>query len=148
MPRPLRDITDRLVLGIDFGPDCWLWTGERNWAGYGRVKVKSVEGVWKWIQAHRLAYELAVGPIPAGLQIDHLCGNRGCVNPDHLQPVTGYVNTHRSNGPAALNARKTHCPQGHEYDEANTDRSCGRRHCRICTNAYKARVRQRNREAS
>lgn len=82
---------------------------------------------------HRIAYELLVGPIPDGLQLDHLCRVRNCVNPDHLEPVTGQENMRRG-----YFGTKTHCPNGHAYDEANTyifSNTRGRhRQCRTCTN--------------
>jgi hypothetical protein len=73
-----------------------------------------------------------VGPIPRGLVIDHLCRNTICVNPDHMQVVTVRENTLRGNTFQARNLRKTHCPQGHPYDQANTYLHRGKRHCRIC----------------
>jgi hypothetical protein len=74
------------------GPNgCWLWTGVHIGAGYGQASLNGVRQV-----AHRVAYELTVGPVPEGLQLDHLCRNRGCVNPDHLEPVTASENKRRA----------------------------------------------------
>lgn len=102
---------------------CWLWKKPTP-NGYGRVGL-----VW----AHRLAYELLVGPIPTGLELDHLCRAPACVNPAHLEPVTHFENLRRGNGPAAINARKTHCIRGHGFTAENTYRPpSGDRRCRTC----------------
>jgi hypothetical protein len=108
---------------------CWLWLGAKA-NGYGRIGTG--EGN-RAAQAHRVAYELLVGPIPDGLTIDHMCVNPSCVNPEHMEPVTRGVNTLRGRSWGGENARKTHCPQGHPYDEANTwyDPSGGRA-CLTC----------------
>lgn len=90
---------------------CWEWQGQVVPAGYGRVQVGGRKSQW----AHRVAYELVVGPIPKGLQIDHLCRNRRCVNPSHMEPVTPRENTMRGVSFAAINAKKTHCRRGHEF---------------------------------
>lgn len=95
--------------------ECWLWNGPRNSEGYGTFYVDGrVPG------AHRYAYEQTIGPIPPGLQLDHLCRNTSCVNPSHLEPVTGRENILRGQGVAARNARKTHCKRGHEFTPENT----------------------------
>jgi hypothetical protein len=88
-----------LLARTDMGPDCWLWTGAVDAKGYGRVLTPDGHR-----PAHRLAYELAVGPIPDGLVIDHLCRTPGCINPDHLEPVTRRENTLRGETIAARNA--------------------------------------------
>lgn len=108
---------------------CWLWLGYIDPGGYGRFCRTG---------AHRWAYERLVGPIPEGLQIDHLCRVRHCVNPAHLEPVTPAVNTRRSPiHRAALNRQKTHCHRGHELAGSNLHLQLrpGRtpkRHCRTC----------------
>ena len=107
---------------------CWLWTGANHGGGYGTVNIG---GQFKY--AHRLSYEWVVGPIPQGLELDHLCRTPACVNPAHLEPVTHRVNTLRGETFGAENVAKTHCAQGHPYDEANTFRPArGDRQCREC----------------
>jgi hypothetical protein len=126
------------------GPDsCWHWGGTLSPdTGYGQVRV-----AYRSRRAHRYAYELSLGPIPAGLVIDHTCHNsaectdvpclhRRCVNPSHLEAVTQSVNTSRGRT-GHHHSMKTHCPQGHEYNEKNTaPQYNGRgRRCRACANA-------------
>jgi hypothetical protein len=115
---------------------CWAWTGATHSNGYGQLR--GPDG--RVIKAHRAAYELLVGPIPAGMQLDHVCHStdpacsggsacrhRRCVNPAHLEPVT-----HQENGRRSVIARRTHCPQGHPYSDENTYRWKGARNCRAC----------------
>jgi len=117
--------------------ECWLWLGPLNEDGYGeRFYVNG-----KRFQVHVYSYTISVGPVPPGLQLDHLCRVRHCVNPKHLEPVTCKVNILRGVSNAALNAKKTHCPKGHPYNSVNTYLRRGLRACREC-------ARQRNREFS
>lgn len=126
-------------------PDgCWIWTAGMRRGGYGRIRVGG-KGSPTTV-AHRFAYERLFGPVPDRLQLDHLCRNRACANPSHVEPVSSRENTLRGETPAALNAAKTQCPVGHEYDEKNTlmihRRGRIERFCRAC-----GRERMRKRRA-
>lgn len=114
---------------------CWEWTGATNKKGYGELKFQFSEGI-VYLKAHRVFYELFVGEIPEGLEIDHLCRNRKCVNPKHLEPVTTQENIMRGNGLAVLNSRKTCCVNGHPFTPENIIRTKWRngngRACREC----------------
>lgn len=101
---------------------CWRFTGYHNADGYGRYQNGRV---------HRLAYRLWVGPIPKGLEIDHLCGVRDCCNPDHLEAVTHAENVRRGRA-GRPQAARIHCPQGHEYTDDNTYTHNGKRQCKTC----------------
>lgn len=121
---------------------CWLWTAYRSVKGYGRISI----GSRKLKLVHRLAYEWAIGPIPKGLQIDHLCRTRNCVRSSHLEVVTSKENQHRGLGNGERD--KTHCPAGHLYLGTNLYEPPGRPHrmCRICAakaqRVYYARRKQ------
>lgn len=123
--------------------ECWPWLGHIHHEGYGDLKYQA-----RRIRAHRVAYEVTVGPIPDGLTLDHLCHTRDqtctggatclhrrCVNPAHLEPVPQLENMYRGRSPHAFNALKTHCKNGHEFTPENTYwRARGRgRDCRKCT---------------
>lgn len=127
--------------GENLGP-CWLWTAGRS-DGYGVLRVGG-----RSVKAHRFAYKLLVGPIPSGLQPDHLCRVRLCVRPDHLEPVTSRENTLRGESFAARRAARTHCVQGHAYSPENTYvRRKGGRHCRACGRVWVAAYSARKRAA-
>lgn len=125
------------------GDGCWLWQGVTS-SGYGRVLPPKGK---RRALAHRLFYEILVGPIPDGLTLDHLCRNRVCVNPDHLEPTTLTENIRRGESPTAKNRRKTHCKWGHEFTEENTLAHAGRpggRRCRTCErDASRERMRRK-----
>lgn len=125
---PLRDrVLSRLILDPS---GCLLWTGATTKGGYGVVGAeRPTRGI---LYVHRLMYEWFVGPIPDGKQIDHLCRVRHCAAPAHLEAVTLRVNVLRGEGPSAQASRRTHCPQGHPYDAANTYRFRTYRQCRAC----------------
>jgi len=118
---------ERFWACVDASGPCWLWTGSVDHKGYGRNRGT---------RAHRVAWELLVGPIPKGLTLDHLCRVRNCVNPDHLEVVTNRENIMRSPITLArIAAETTHCPQGHPYDAENTKVIPSRpnaRYCRMC----------------
>lgn len=110
---------------------CWEWNGRRNHKGYGLVDFYGEE----WL-SHRLFYFLEHRALPSDLVIDHLCKIRACCNPAHLQAVTSKENTRRGESVPGINARKSACVRGHEFDESNTIiRKDGRRRCKICTQA-------------
>jgi hypothetical protein len=121
------DIEAKFWATVNKTSTCWQWLGSQH-KGYGRFRVNGCE--WP---AHRWAYELTHRPIPDGLQIDHLCRNRACVNPAHMELVTARENVLRGTGLTAINARKTHCAHGHPFDEVNTKhRPNGGRRCKAC----------------
>ena len=139
---------DRVYAKISPEPNsgCWLWTGAISDTGYANASLV-INGKRVTKNIHRLLYQLERGPIASGLQIDHLCRNRGCVNPDHLDLVTPRENTMRGAGPklaAEYQRAKTHCPQGHEYSEGNLYIYKGRKgnDCRGCCECRRMSVRK------
>jgi hypothetical protein len=119
---------------------CWIWWGAKNARGYGNVS-RTVDGRAYTYLAHRVAYELTYGSVPSGLDLDHLCKTTGCVNPDHLEPVTFLANMRRRYAEKP-DERFTHCLKGHELTEGNTVwiLASGQRRCRICVSERKKEV--------
>jgi len=116
---------------------CWQWLGSCTSEGYGSFWLDGRNR-----HAHRLSYELLVGAIPEHRQLDHLCRNRSCVNPAHLEVVTRRTNIVRGESPAATRARQTHCIHGHRFDLFNTEfHQNGTRHCKACRNQRKRDAR-------
>ena len=127
------------VTELDSG--CWEWMAYTNACGYG---VFGVPPRGRTMLAHRWVYEFMIGEIPEGLVLDHLCRNRACVNPYHLEPVTHAVNMSRGS-----NATRTHCKHGHEYTSENTYiQSKGSRACVTCARQRAAEQHKRERAAS
>lgn len=117
---------------------CWRWTGRLCRDGYGRIGAAS---------AHRVYYELIKGSVAPGLTLDHLCRNRWCVNPDHLEPVSNRDNILRGESFSAVNARKTHCQKGHPFTPETTYlKKNGHRTCKTCHKETASR-RRRTRES-
>ncbi len=134
--RHLRDVC-RFFKYVTIKDGCWGWKAYIATDGYARFTVRH-----KNRTAYRYAYKLLRGPIPVGLTLDHLCRNRACVNPWHLEAVTQKVNTLRSPiAISAINSRKCVCPRGHLYDKANvaTWGDGRRRFCRACQRAHHRR---------
>lgn len=144
--RPHQTTRERLLSQTRILPSgCWEWTGFVNKQGYGRTYFEGDRSV----PAQQAVYRLLLGPIPEGKVLDHYCHtldrtcpggdschHRRCVNPAHMDPVTFEENSSRGAW-----GRKTHCPHGHPYDEANTLVSGGRRYCRICARARSAKYK-------
>lgn len=144
-PRTLQEVAARIAQRAEPNGACIRWTGPVMRDGYAKVGYEGGNAL-----AHRIVYMAKVGPIAPGLTVDHLCHNwdrdcrdgvacphRSCVNPDHLEAVSGSDNTRRAK------ARISRCPQGHPYDEANTYRRGTRRFCRACGRAATARLNAR-----
>lgn len=116
--------------------ECWEWQGRKDKDGYGMKGTRP---------AHCVVHELLVGEIPDSLQLDHLCRNRPCVNPENVEPVTRKVNILRGESFSAVNARKEFCKNGHPLNEANTyERPGGWRGCRRCNQTANKAYRERN----
>ena len=128
-------LLERLLQKTDRSGECWLWTASLTTRGYGKVRVNG-----RYCTAHRVAYELLLGPVPEGLELDHLCRVRRCINPAHLEAVTHQENVLRGASNVAVLSQQTECLRGHPFDEANTFvNSFGSRVCRTCK-------RERNRK--
>jgi hypothetical protein len=131
------DIADRFWAKVKKGPSCWEWMAGKTSEGYGAFAVTPRTQV----KAHRFAYEQIIGPIPDGLHLDHLCRNRGCVNPSHVEPVTPGENVLRGVSIPALNARRTACALGHQFSVVMRGKRAGKRYCVECQNQAR-RVRR------
>ncbi|WP_205484689.1 HNH endonuclease signature motif containing protein [Arthrobacter sp. Alg241-R88] len=146
MPRkPAEPVADRIKRRVTIDPEtgCWLWQGAIATAtGYGRMAINNGRFGGERVMTHRMSYETFVGPIPAGMVIDHLCRVRSCCNPDHLEPVTQAENLRRGEGvPSNAFREATHCIHGHEFTPENTYRTDKGRYCRACR-------RRRNQESA
>ena len=146
MPAHKVPADERFWAKVNKTDDCWLWTGAKMRRGQGAFHVEGK----RQAHAHRYLWESINGPVPDGLQLDHLCRNPSCVRPDHLEPVTPGENVRRGRLVALRdatfvnnNASKTACPRGHLYD-LFTPRGRG---CSTCRNAYNARYREKVRAA-
>lgn len=136
--KPGTPLEQRIMDRVKVDPvsGCWQWLGLINAGGYGSLAVKG-----KNRRAHRISYICFAGEIPEGLVLDHLCRNRACVNPAHLETVTHQENVRRGLSVSNIHAEKTHCVNGHPFDEANTyiNKRKNERVCRACKGAYRQR---------
>jgi hypothetical protein len=126
-----QTVLNRLIVNLEQRGECWAWTRSKNKDGYGQISVMHA-----MVRTHQVAYELFIGPVPEGLQLDHRCRVRCCANPWHLEPVTSAENTRRGNASLSLPDRSqwTRCKNGHAFDERNTyvHPVTGYRNCRRC----------------
>ena len=139
---PASSLEEKIWTRIVTVDDCWEWTGDTDVRGYGRVMAGG-----KRILAHRAAYELFVGPVPKGTELDHLCRNRRCVKPDHLEAVPHRLNVLRGVGPVAEHAKQTHCLRGHPLSGDNLrfiPRRGGERVCKACGDIRRSRRRNQS----
>lgn len=142
MKKKLMSDRERLLLKISINDSgCWLWNGWKDKDGYGYIRTGSrTDGSRDRWRVHRFMYEADVGPIPAGKVIDHLCRNRHCVNPAHMEPVTTEINTKRG-----MRANATHCKSGHPLSGTNLhiDQSSGKRACKTCRRRWSREFQRR-----
>ena len=150
MVRPAKkSVSERLLekyVVLDNG--CWQWQGAVS-SHYGTIKAsQTLDGGRRTLLVHRLSYEIHKGPIPEGLQIDHLCHNKLCINVEHLEAVTSQVNCMRKLNKDNQYVNRAHCSQGHEYSWDNTSYTkSGSRVCLSCQRARQTGYRNNNRKA-
>lgn len=142
------DLWERIRARCAMDGSCLIWQGAQSRAGYGQIQIRALAK--QALYVHRVVYEYFNGPIPAGLEIDHVkargCHSRACCNPAHLEAVPPSVNNARSDSIAVRNAAKTHCPSGHALTGNNlTNRSRPGRECRICAVAHQKAWRAKRR---
>lgn len=126
---------ERILSKVDYTPNCWVWSWSLDRHGYGQVRLNGTTR-----RSHRVIYELLVADVPKDLDIDHLCRNRACVNPNHLEPVTRSTNLLRGR---LWQSKKTSCPRGHDYDIETKDyRGRTVRRCSVCLKRF-SRLRQK-----
>ncbi len=141
--RTVKPLSERFWPKVKMGPECWEWLGSLHSNGYGQFSVGRRANHMNLL-AHRVSYELSGHVIPNGLQLDHLCRNRSCVRPSHLEPVTAKENVLRGIGITARNAVKTHCGHGHEFSGNNLRiNPDGSRCCRTCARAADLRSKDK-----
>lgn len=133
----MGDYIERFWSKVDKSGECWVWTAARTTRGYGQFHSRLGFKQYKSTLAHRVAWEMANGPVPTGMQLDHLCRNRPCVRASHLEAVTLQENLSRGMGAVVTRARfqsQTHCKRGHELSAANVYiiPTTGSRQCRAC----------------
>lgn len=151
MVRPITFLTDGITVPEDRfwsmvkkGSTCWEWTGRVESNGYARIKASP--RTWNVdrptnVLVHRVSWYLHFGKIPEEMTVDHLCKNRACVNPHHLDLVPLEENARRK---TVWQSLKTECPRGHEYDETNTRVYQGKRYCKACDREKKREMRNEN----
>lgn len=149
-PYQPRDVSFRFAekVFVNEFTGCWIWRGCTGEGGYGQFQAADLSGAPNCVQpVHRVAYESFYGPIPEGLDLDHLCSRRNCVNPRHLEPVTRRENLMRGDTIPARKAAQTHCGKGHEFTLENTYmQKNGTRNCRICRRQLYREWAEQNRE--
>lgn len=130
-PYRKKPVIDRIMARVQVTESgCWEWTGARNALGYGKIGVRDDQGQNQNCYVHAVVWETRVGPLPSGLELDHLCRNPPCCNPDHLEPVTHQENLRR--GGQARRLRIAVCRRGHPYGDPPKLDVRGQRVCLIC----------------
>ena len=140
LPGETQPVADRFWAKVHKTDTCWLWTAAITGTGYGAIGVNG-----KTVLAHRWAYEQVKGPIPKGMQLDHLCRVRHCVNPDHLEAVTSRENSMRGDHPWVKLSRSGYCKRGHAMTQDNIYIISGKARCRRCYLDKNRRYRMKRR---